>query len=97
MSSAVAAGAAAVALYVYYKQKQPNSDLNLQPVRPVEACRDVERTPNNWSEALYHVKEAVRCVQGGAEGGSRVQLGCNAVQAPTACTGQGIGIPLCRL
>lgn len=54
----VTAGAAAVALYLYLKQRPycgggPDDEL-------IPACRDVEHPPNTWTESLYYFKEVLR-------------------------------------
>ncbi|GFR41943.1 hypothetical protein Agub_g2737, partial [Astrephomene gubernaculifera] len=57
----VAAGAAAVALYVYIKQKAFQDGSAMEPVLPVEVTRNApDHAPSNWGEALYHVKEVLR-------------------------------------
>ncbi len=57
----VVAGAAAVAYYVYLKQQKNEEGDEMEPVLPIEACRDNPGTaPNSWAEALFHAKEVVR-------------------------------------
>jgi hypothetical protein len=56
----IAAGAAAVAFYVYLKQRlngDPNGDLD--PVLPQEGFRRGDAPPSSWSEAMLHVKEVL--------------------------------------
>jgi hypothetical protein len=57
----VAASAAAIAMYFYLFKQKGLQDGAMDPVLPVEACRNApDNAPSNWGEALYHMKEVMR-------------------------------------
>lgn len=57
----VAASAAAVAMYWYLFKQKNLQDGVMEPVFPVEACRNApDHAPSNWGEALFHVKEVLK-------------------------------------
>lgn len=67
MSELLAASGAALALYYLIKQRTAVGACGVAPGAPVqqqmEACRNVERPPNTWFEALLYFKEVFKCVR----------------------------------
>lgn len=59
----VAAGAAALAVYVYRKANSRALEaLPADAQRPDPSMQHPEHPPNTWGEALFHVKEVFRWV-----------------------------------